>query len=194
VSLDVDRAGKPTVTGVQGCEDPFAWSAKDSFSQWRFKPCTIDGRQAEGSITLAASFPASDFQKQNTAAYDAIMSIHSQGPTAASGCLLSMTIYQDGTIAELQSSDLAHCLVVPGRAPMQTTLGLEEPVSCEVSLTAEQGVARGSSVKASGCSKSVEKYLELAFKGMAWNAPIGTTESYTITVNVGELAPWNQAP
>lgn len=185
VTLAIDTLGVPDIGEVDGCGDDFGIAASAAFIQWRFSPCTIQGREAEGSLTLAASFAASHFQELPEQQLQSIADQHKRFGTVADDCTLKMRIDEEGEVGSLQSNDPKHCLVVPARAPLNRHLGLERATTCTVELEAADRIAVHKSVKAKNCDKAVAKYAETVLASFAWNSKIADTEHYTVEVTLG---------
>ena len=187
VTAEVDGEGKPTPKQVTGCEEPFSSAARTGFANWRFKPCMLeDGRLVEGTIRVAAKFASSEFQRQGDAAYAGLMALHKEGKKQEEGCATSLRITPDGTVSELTSSDVTHCIsAAKDRTLKHYHLNLEKPTACVVEMEVSNTRAITDSAVVKKCEGDVAKYALDTVSSFPWNSPIGGSEKYTVTVTLG---------
>lgn len=189
VTAEIDADGKPAPKQVEECEEPFASAARSGVAVWRFDPCVLtDGRGVEGTIRVEIKFASSEFQLQGDERYSELMAMYTEGPKATEGCAASMRIVPDGTVSDLQSSDVAHCI---GAAKPRTLkhhhLELKKPVTCkvEIDVTKQRPDTLNATVSGKGCDGDTGKYAIDVVSSFPWNSPIGGSEHYSVQVTLG---------
>lgn len=187
VTAEVDGSGRPAPKAVEGCEEPFASAARAGFSTWRFKPCVLtDGRPVEGTIRVAAKFASSEFQLQGDDAIQALKNKHQSAKAVKEGCAASFRLVPDGTLTELASSDLDHCLASPpDRTLKHYHLELKRKTTCTVTMTVSKSKPDVDGATVEGCKDDVGRYAINAVTSFPWNSPIGGSEQYTVSVTLG---------
>lgn len=187
VTAEVDGKGVPTARGVEGCEEPFASAARAGFATWRFQPCVLpDGREVEGTIKVVASFASSEFQLQGDAAYGGLMEMHKPGKAVKEGCAASLRILPDGTVKDLVSSDVTHCISAARKRTLKHYhLELKKAQTCTLEMDVTASQADLATAKVTDCDAAVGEYVINAVTSFPWNSPIGGSEHYTVKVTVG---------
>lgn len=187
VTAEVDGKGVPTARGVEGCEEPFASAARAGFATWRFQPCVLpDGRAVEATIKVVAQFASSEFQLQGDAAYTGLMEMHQPGRAVKEGCAASLRILPDGTVEDLTSSDVTHCISAARKRTLKHYhLELKKAQTCTLEMDVTGAQADLATAKVADCNEEVGTYVINAVTSFPWNSPIGGSEHYTVKVTVG---------
>ena len=187
VTAEVDAEGKPSPKQVEECEEPFAAAARSGVSLWRFQPCVLkDGRGVEGTIKVAIKFAASEFQLQGDAAYGGLMAMHSEDLSAKEGCAAGLRILPDGTVSDLQTSDITHCIAAAKKRTLKHHhLELKRKTTCTVVMDVASTRPNSFEAEVKGCSGDVAKYAIDTVTSFPWNSPIGGSERYSVKVTLG---------